>query len=869
MDLSPDDDHDGNEYMENALLWKKSLLDLDAREQRETPCGRHRLEQEPIPRNENQLRGIQLQEENPPVKPYTCDLLCAICYDQFFPASQVVDDNDASNTTRNLVDCIRSDLSYLRNSLKQHADLVVSRWKKKSKAKRLALLQELADLAPFRWASVHFMNMHNPRCDCRQGKIKVRSQKYDRLVGTYQDTWLTPYLDQDTLSEDPLRLLSLLHVRSAFQPEEWVMFDKWHVTLAEYHIVLIPEFNENCVVMEGPDYGKLVPWEEEKAHSWQIVGYCKARQILTAQKRIMHFLRKMLDALVGDQPFVDEPRVQSKWLQLVESSFFSFGISASISNSAYLLQPFSSPPTFDPVRILGIIRDRYRVALDELYQVQTDPRYVQHLAEALQTSTYFKCFDKRSSWRLCYTEIVSNTIQSVWRWGDTLYDCLSLVKCHDTWLASPSQENFDKLQEQMFRLWQMCAQGIAHTACRIDISLPYQRGFEHNFRIDKCGGSTQAHGHANWNDSFGKDNLFWSLSCLGHDEFRRLYTQDPCFNLQVLDHVLSKADFKENNRISDRLLQKISDIAVLDEVRMAIGFDRRYDCRPGSLSDVRPYDLLHSHLCERWRTEEPSLLCGPILESLCTTHRFPVGKLDNVWLDRASAARDELNRLWQVIRTETRRQLENLKAPESFIDRQCKLMSAGHCKDYVEERQMEEFAVHRALEETAELRAEMNFHVTTTPGQTIWGSEESDSNFPQNRKRTVAKLAKPAIAVEDHDTEPSKVSTFAVQPDPEDQPLSIQVDKSNYALFSDMFPAPGEVTKRSFKWVHFVSAMIDANFNAEQGSGSAVRFSGERGSISFHKPHPAPVIDPIMLQSMGKRMKKWFSWSRDVFEVRV
>ncbi|KAE9982495.1 hypothetical protein BLS_005926 [Venturia inaequalis] len=733
MDLSPDDDHDGNEYMENALLWKKSLLDLDAREQRETPCGRHRLEQEPIPRNENQLRGIQLQEENPPVKPYTCDLLCAICYDQFFPASQVVDDNDASNTTRNLVDCIRSDLSYLRNSLKQHADLVVSRWKKKSKAKRLALLQELADLAPFRWASVHFMNMHNPRCDCRQGKIKVRSQKYDRLVGTYQDTWLTPYLDQATLSEDPLRLLSLLHVRSAFQPEEWVMFDKWHVTLAEYHIVLIPEFNENCVVMQGPEYGKLVPWEEEKAHSWQIVGYCKARQILTAQKRIMHFLRKMVDALVGDQPFVDEPAVQSKWLQLVQGNFFGFGISASISKSSYLLQPFSSPPTFDPVRSLGIIRDRYRVALDELYQVQTDPRYVQHLAEVLQTSTYFKSFDKRGSWRLCYNEI---------------------------------------------------------------------------------------------------------------------------------------ADFKENNRISDRLLQKISDIAVLDEVRMSIGFDRRYDCISESLSYARPYDFLQSLLCERWHTEEPSLLCGPILESLCTKHRFPVGKLDNVWLDRASAARDELNRFWQVIRTETRRQLENLKAPESFIDRQCKLMSAGHCKEYVEERQLEEFAVHRALEERAELRAKMNFHVVTTPGQTIWGSEESDSNVPQRRKRTVAKLSKLAIAVEDHDTEPSKVSALAVQPDPEDEPLSIQVDKSNYALFSDMFPAPGEVTKRSFKWVHFVSAMIDANFNAEQGSGSAVRFSSEKGSISFHKPHPAPVIDPIMLQSMGKRMKKWFSWSRDVFEVR-
>lgn len=62
--------------------------------------------------------------------------------------------------------------------------------------------------------------------------------------------------------------------------------------------------------------------------------------------------------------------------------------------------------------------------------------------------------------------------------------------------------------------------------------------------------------------------------------------------------------------------------------------------------------------------------------------------------------------------------------------------------------------------------------------------------------------------------------------------------------------------------------MIDANFNAEQGSGSAVRFSSDLGSISFHRPHPEPVIDRIMLHSMGKRMRKWFGLSRYVFEVR-
>jgi hypothetical protein len=29
--------------------------------------------------------------------------------------------------------------------------------------------------------------------------------------------------------------------------------------------------------------------------------------------------------------------------------------------------------------------------------------------------------------------------------------------------------------------------------------------------------------------------------------------------------------------------------------------------------------------------------------------------------------------------------------------------------------------------------------------------------------------------------------------------------------------------------------------------------------------HPGPSIDPIMLQSMGNRMNKWFGWSRHTF----
>jgi len=48
-----------------------------------------------------------------------------------------------------------------------------------------------------------------------------------------------------------------------------------------------------------------------------------------------------------------------------------------------------------------------------------------------------------------------------------------------------------------------------------------------------------------------------------------------------------------------------------------------------------------------------------------------------------------------------------------------------------------------------------------------------------------------------------------------------------------------------------------------------VVFEGESlsGKIVFHKPHPVAKIDPIMFRVMGKRMNKWFGWTRDTFAL--
>ena len=68
--------------------------------------------------------------------------------------------------------------------------------------------------------------------------------------------------------------------------------------------------------------------------------------------------------------------------------------------------------------------------------------------------------------------------------------------------------------------------------------------------------------------------------------------------------------------------------------------------------------------------------------------------------------------------------------------------------------------------------------------------------------------------------------------------------------------------------------MFNAGFVAINNGGSAVRFElhtaeePDGGAIVFHKPHPVPKIDPIRLSWMGRRMAKWFEWSRERFILK-
>lgn len=96
----------------------------------------------------------------------------------------------------------------------------------------------------------------------------------------------------------------------------------------------------------------------------------------------------------------------------------------------------------------------------------------------------------------------------------------------------------------------------------------------------------------------------------------------------------------------------------------------------------------------------------------------------------------------------------------------------------------------------------------------------------------------------------------------EDQPKeALTLPRKSYTVFRCMFPETIEERKKSVDWITFLSAMENAGFSVETRNGLAVTFEWpERGRILFHRPHPEPTIDSVMLKSTGKRLSKSFGW---------
>ncbi|KAI5247604.1 hypothetical protein E4T43_01964 [Aureobasidium subglaciale] len=583
----------------------------------------------PLPHHKQPAFGKYLDHTEPPDDPF----------DEFG-----VNDLEACDIITALVVDARQDLDFLRQVLANHADLIVTRWKKKSREKRTKFLSENVDLFDKKWAAIHLLhrcsNLTSPEyseftrrlqnIDHPMMKVSLLQALHDsrtkQMISNHLDTWLLPYLNAEMLSEDPSLLLSLLHHRTSYEPEKWVLFDNLHVDLAERFGVIVQTFNAHCVVMQGSDFGKLVEWTAHEAHRFEIIGFTRAHNILSCQQRMMAFLRKCVAGLLDEM--MDPPVLQShpKWNQLVNADFSRFGSTSAWSTDS--VRAFSSPPTFDPVETIELIRSHHRLIKDHVEQLQTDPAYVQQHARELGSALLFETFERSKKWPHLVDSMFSNALLRECWWRQLVVESDRIVDKWRAFVQDPSEFTRHAYDQAVICVQMFCVEMFTRFEQTAESALLYERGFERNFEFSGNGQQNHHDRRFKTRDCFPEDILYWSVSSLGHDKYRP-FAMDPTLNFAVVDY-LCRTNSKEADRISQDLLHQLSDMAILNSIISNVR------CYP-HLDRFRPQTDMDNdmHLREDYKNKINTLLEHEIvlgdatagyLDEFCTKHPWPRGR---------------------------------------------------------------------------------------------------------------------------------------------------------------------------------------------------------------------------------------------------
>lgn len=620
--------------------------------------------------------GTVIDDDNPPSNPFDCkDKECSDCFPQFFPATTMINDSTAQQTISSLSETMQENTAFLRGALADHADFIVTRWRKKSRDKRLAFLEEHSALYPKKWAAVHLINAVNyphseeehvyyvgPKCEVTHTNVRTGETKRVRrtphpqdpegVVKRFRDTWFLPYLDAEMLSEDPLLLLALLHHRTFNEPEKWITFDSANVVLAECFGPIDHVFNAQCVLVRGPNYGKLVKWNRQQMHRREIMGFTKAHFVFTAQSRMMAFLRRFVSGLLAEANNAPVYGAHPKWLQLINTDFSRFGTTSSWSTDS--VKPFSAPPSFDPSEVTELIASRHRAVKDEVELLQTDPAYVQFLAREMASAHFFETFSGSDRWPYFVDQLFGHTLRREMYWRQLKYESERMIERLKQTEDHPSDPEARAEYEHIVHIvWDLCVETFAVFENLVEESLYYQRGFERNHDIQGDAKFDKFDRKVSTDDYFPDDMLYWAVSSLGHDQYRPL-SMDPSLNFAIIDH-LCRTDRKEAARISQSLLVQLSDMAVLFDILESI-----------RLRPVGAYRVTQKQtdklLQEEWRDQfirkmnapfgdnEVGDKLGEFLERPCTQFPWPRGRKGLEWLQEAEAAQEALDVFWSEMR---------------------------------------------------------------------------------------------------------------------------------------------------------------------------------------------------------------------------
>lgn len=761
---------------------------------------------------------------------------------------------------------IQSHRAYLQRMCVFHGNTITNRWRKKSRDKREAcLLQADPTMYPQQW----FL----PRL--------TYEFPHWTTARAFRKTWLAPYINLEALKSDPARFLSILHNRSQYSPEQWAPYDNKQIGPGWAYGGFALEHYAGCVVMQGPKYGQLTKWEKDAAHRFDIIGFPRAQLILEAQENILSLLRNIVEQILeGVDTSKQGQSTSEKWMQITRLGFRE--VSRIEFASPFLNQPFSAPPLFDIDNHLSMARARMQAAKDHLWLLQTEPSYMRFAMKDLNQGAAFEVVSRADSYSIMAHEFIHDVMVFVsWQWVVDEWENVKTTYLRYRDSIYPGQRLPEKFDNALGALELMLVNQLHIRSRNLGAFNPQRPGFRHLWvhQHVKPGEITLRRAtKMSMPEIFAKDPLDWCLTQMqgDPDDPRRF---DHAMLFAFLDQHLSTAPASERARMDQKLYDKLSDYAANHEMLTAVRLHRPLNTSR-DIDDVRKTEQRPSwkYIGEDHRFQNNEVDTMSRLLDEFYYLRLPSGKKDLFWLEYTEQIRAALSSFWASMRRYCEKWQKNLKlGPENALISQ-DVLSADSDADY---RAAVEAEKAEIMERIASKSIALAEPASKEAIQTQWGSDEEPKPSSTDTKSKPKKRAEPDPPLD------TKLASMPIsKPIPPLAPsVPILVKSRTIDTLSLMFPISSGTSEpqpavKAIDWDTFVLAMSDSGFLARHTGGSAVVFEkhtadddhgaerGRGGRIVFHKPHPVAKIDPVMFRCMGRRMQKWFGWSREIFAVK-
>ena len=765
-------------------------------------------------------------------------------------------DDEAKGIIRSYVKQIKEARARLTGLLVSHADVVMQRWKKRSQDKRQLLLKSVApDLEERQWILPRYSYMIERKL------LHLRNQSRRRQL-------LLPWLSVEVLKTNPATLFALLHYRTRYPPQDWAVFDCRQITISWATGWLDVDYSAMCIVFYGPKYGDFVDWEAGAAHRGDILGFPRARLVIEAQAYLMETLCNIVDKILDG--FDDtQPARTEKWRELTTTEGFK-RIGEVERWSPYTNQAFSAPPRLDIAYLLSLAKTRLDAMGDHLWYLQCDVAYTRrHVKILLDTEHYKKWANTEVGAFLTkniYREVLS---YYWWRWVEI--ECRHVEQMHkqfgdNAYSGQPLPVRYDRALGALELL--LVNQVIYRTKILSDV-LPFAAGFsrywssQHDVALPQGSVLLSRNTPTNTKESLENDPLDWCLvQILGEPDKQTHFDHAMLFAF-LHDH-LATATSKEKARLDQVIYQKLSDISTCHEMLLSVRLHRPQN------SSRSIEEVIESENREGWKRmkSEPPAVSKQAVETMGSAliedfyqRKSPNGPKDMEWLRQSQVIRAALEKFWASMRAIIRHEFDGSAFSLGERDGLLQIISANLSPQYVDAVQSEKEMVLANVESVENLpQTRFEDQAKSSP------KAELAIALPRQKIKTRPEkpLNEPGTDVEAPGLDPEAPGL-----DPEAHratAISISVTRRASEVFALMFPCKEDVSK-SVNWDSFVHAMTDVGFIPRNNGGSAVLFERNEelgGKIVFHKPHPIAKIDPIALRSMGKRMTKWFGWSREL-----